>query len=107
MVIYEGGNACNQARSLWRIELARTKWHSALVNWQRAFRIRHITSGRYLGLTPDHQVCLFHKDKADFDSTAFTLLDSKVRVIRDINRLPDESVGDTSFYRMDSWHSID
>lgn len=78
MVIYEGGNACNQARSLWRLELIRMKWHGALIGWEQVFRVRHITSGRYFGLTADHQVCLLHKEKADFASTAFILLQAKV-----------------------------
>lgn len=47
MAIYEGGAAVSQARSLWRIELIRMKWHGALVGWEQPFRIRHITSGRY------------------------------------------------------------
>lgn len=47
MAIYEGGAAVTQARSLWRIELIRIKWHGALVGWEQPFRIRHITSGRY------------------------------------------------------------
>lgn len=46
MVIYEGGAAVNQARSLWRMELIRLKWHGALVGWEQVFRIKHITSGR-------------------------------------------------------------
>lgn len=48
MVIYEGGPAVGQARSLWRVELIRTKWHGALVGYEQPFRIRHITTGRYL-----------------------------------------------------------
>ncbi|VDK29448.1 unnamed protein product [Anisakis simplex] len=47
MVIYEGGAAVSQARSLWRVELIRMKWHGALIGWDQVFRIRHITSGRY------------------------------------------------------------
>lgn len=50
MVIYEGGSAVSQARSLWRIELIRMKWHGALINWEHAFRVRHITSGRFVSL---------------------------------------------------------
>lgn len=38
MVIYEGGAAISQARSLWRVELIRTKWHGALVGWEQPFR---------------------------------------------------------------------
>lgn len=35
MVIYQGGSAGTQARSLWRIELIRMKWHGALVAWEQ------------------------------------------------------------------------
>ncbi|KHN75296.1 Ryanodine receptor 44F [Toxocara canis] len=76
MVIYEGGAAVSQARSLWRIELIRMKWHGALVGWDQVFRIRHITSGRYLGVM-ENAVQLYHKDKADFDTTAFVMSQNK------------------------------
>ncbi|CAI4225083.1 unnamed protein product [Auanema sp. JU1783] len=76
MVIYEGGAAVNQARSLWRVELVRTKWHGALVGWEQVFRIKHITSGRYLGVI-ENAVQLYHKDKADFDLTAFVMCQNK------------------------------
>ncbi|CAJ0957143.1 unnamed protein product, partial [Mesorhabditis belari] len=76
MVIYEGGNSVTQARSLWRLELCRMKWHGALVGWEMNFRIRHITSGRYLGVM-DNLVQLHHKEKADFDLTAFAMFPNK------------------------------
>jgi ryanodine receptor 2 len=50
IVLYEGGASVTQARSLWRIELSRTKWHGALVGFEQTFRIRHITTGCYLGI---------------------------------------------------------
>ncbi len=78
MVIYEGGTSVTQARSLWRIELVRNKWHGALVAWEQAFRIRHMTSGRYLGIASENQVCLLSRDKAEFDNTAWILLSAKV-----------------------------
>uniref|UniRef100_A0A0N5AR96 Ryanodine receptor n=1 Tax=Syphacia muris TaxID=451379 RepID=A0A0N5AR96_9BILA len=76
MVIYEGGSAVAQARSLWRIELIRFKYQGALVGWEQPFRIRHITSGRYLGVQ-ENAVQLYHKDKADFDLTAFVMCQNK------------------------------
>ncbi|CAJ0581879.1 unnamed protein product, partial [Mesorhabditis spiculigera] len=76
MVIYEGGSSVTQARSLWRMELCRMKWHGALVGWEQNFRIRHITSGRYLGVI-DNLVQLHHKEKADFDLTAFIMFQNK------------------------------
>ncbi len=81
MVIYEGGNACSHARSLWRLELVRMKWHGAMVGWEQVFRIRHITTGCFLGISSDNQVVgLLPKERADFDCTAFILLPAKVRI---------------------------
>ncbi|KRY59582.1 Ryanodine receptor 44F [Trichinella britovi] len=77
IVIYENGKSCNQARSLWRPELIHGKWQSSLIGWEQAFRIRHITSGRFLALNEDNQVCLLHKDRASFESTAFIMISSK------------------------------
>ncbi len=62
------------------------KWHGALVAWEQIFRIRHITSGRILGVAGEKQVCLFHKDKADYDSTAFILLSDKVESALDLTK---------------------
>ncbi|KAM3723537.1 Ryanodine receptor [Dirofilaria immitis] len=76
MAIYEGGAAVSQARSLWRIELIRIKWHGALVGWEQPFRIRHITSGRYLGVM-ENVIQLYDKDKAEFDTTAFVMYQTK------------------------------
>lgn len=36
----------SQARSLWRLELARTKWSGGFINWYHPMRIRHLTTGR-------------------------------------------------------------
>ena len=45
IVVYEGGAVVNQARSLWRLELARTKWAGGFINWFHPMRIKHITTG--------------------------------------------------------------
>ncbi|KAL4003146.1 RIH domain family protein [Acanthocheilonema viteae] len=76
MAIYEGGAAVSQARSLWRIELIRMKWHGALIGWEQPFRIRHITSGRYLGVM-ENVIQLYGKDKAELDATAFVMYQTK------------------------------
>ncbi|MCP9259463.1 Ryanodine receptor 44F [Dirofilaria immitis] len=80
MAIYEGGAAVSQARSLWRIELIRIKWHGALVGWEQPFRIRHITSGRHdfpiFGVM-ENVIQLYDKDKAEFDTTAFVMYQTK------------------------------
>lgn len=40
----------SQARSLWRLDLIRTKWCGGFINWGYPLRIQHITTGRYLGV---------------------------------------------------------
>ena len=59
MIVYEGGSVLTQARSLWRLELGRTKWSGGYVNWYHPMRIRHITTGMYLGVKvdPEREVC--------------------------------------------------
>lgn len=82
MVIYEGGAAVSQARSLWRVELIRVKWHGALVGFEQPFRIRHITTGRYLGVVDgaggEKLLQLLHKDRASYANTAFVMCQNKV-----------------------------
>lgn len=58
IVVYEGGSVMSQARSLWRLELARTKWSGGFINWCHPMRIRHITTGRYLGVNENQDLCL-------------------------------------------------
>lgn len=58
IVVYEGGSVMSQARSLWRLELARTKWSGGFINWYHPMRIRHITTGRYLGVNDNNELCL-------------------------------------------------
>ncbi|PIO64951.1 MIR domain protein [Teladorsagia circumcincta] len=92
MVIYEGGQAVTQARSLWRIELIRMKWHGALIGWEQLFRIKHITSGRYLGVL-ENAVQLYHKDKADFDLTAFVMCQNKDPKKQMLDEKEEEGMG--------------
>ena len=58
IIVYEGGSVLFQARSLWRIELARTKWSGGYINWFHPFRIRHITTGLYLGSNENNDLVL-------------------------------------------------
>lgn len=58
IVVYEGGSVMSQARSLWRLELARTKWTGGFINWFHPMRIRHITTGRYLGVNDNNELIL-------------------------------------------------
>lgn len=61
IVIYEGGSVMSQARSLWRLELARTKWAGGFINWYHPMRIRHLTTGRYLGFNENNELYLVRK----------------------------------------------
>jgi hypothetical protein len=48
----------SQARSLWRLELARTKWSGGFINFYHPMRIRHLTTGRYLGVNDNNELIL-------------------------------------------------
>lgn len=48
------------------------------MGWGQQCRIRHVTSGRYLSVTPDNQVVTVHRNHADEKSTVFCLVQSKV-----------------------------
>ena len=60
-MVYEDGSVVSQARSLWRLELARTKWSGGYINWFHPMRIRHITTGRYLGINENSEIVLIHR----------------------------------------------
>ena len=83
MLVYEGGSVLTQARSLWRLELARTKWSGGYVNWYHPMRIRHITTGLYLGVKEDsNDLCLLSKEEANLAATCFYL-----REVKDDNKV--------------------
>uniref|UniRef100_A0A6P7G955 Ryanodine receptor-like n=1 Tax=Diabrotica virgifera virgifera TaxID=50390 RepID=A0A6P7G955_DIAVI len=77
IVIYEGGSVMSQARSLWRLELARTKWAGGFINWYHPMRIRHITTGRYLAVNENNELYLVSRDEANTATTAFCLRQEK------------------------------
>ncbi|XP_052768471.1 ryanodine receptor 2-like isoform X9 [Mya arenaria] len=76
-VMYETGAVCSHARSLWRLEFNKTKWAGGFMGWGQQVRIRHVTSGRYLGITHDHNVVTVHRGKADEDTASFYLRQTK------------------------------
>ncbi|KAI5643469.1 ryR domain-containing protein [Phthorimaea operculella] len=67
----------SQARSLWRLELARTKWAGGFINWYHPMRIRHITTGRYLGVNDQNELYLVSREEATTSSCAFCLRQEK------------------------------
>lgn len=77
IVVYEGGAVLKQARSLWRLELIRTKWAGGFINYGYPLRVRHITTGRYLAYNENREVCLVNKDQASVEATAFGLRQTK------------------------------
>ncbi|KAJ8959408.1 hypothetical protein NQ318_022098 [Aromia moschata] len=77
IVVYEGGSVMSQARSLWRLELARTKWAGGFINWLHPMRIRHITTGRYLAVNENNELYLVSRDEANTAKTAFCLRQEK------------------------------
>nr|CAI5860711.1 unnamed protein product [Callosobruchus analis] len=70
-------NVMSQARSLWRLELARTKWAGGFINWYHPMRIRHLTTGRYLAVNENNELILVTRDEANTAITAFCLRQEK------------------------------
>lgn len=77
MVVYEGGSVMSQARSLWRLELARTKWSGGFINWYHPLRIKHITTGRYLGINENNELHLMKREEATTAASTFCLRQEK------------------------------
>ena len=75
-VFYETGSVCSHARSLWRLEFLRTKWYGGFMGWNTFARLRHITSGRYLGVI-NGEISVVHRDKGNADAITFILTPSK------------------------------
>ncbi|RWS13212.1 ryanodine receptor-like protein, partial [Dinothrombium tinctorium] len=105
LVIYEGGAVMSQARSLWRLELIRTKWAGGFINWGYPLRIHHITTGRYLGANENHEIILISREMATVAETAFYLRQNKddKKIILDekeeeVIGSPLIKYGDTSFF---------
>ncbi|XP_030630748.1 ryanodine receptor 2 [Chanos chanos] len=79
-VHYEGGAVSSHARSLWRLETLRVAWSGSHTRWGQPFRLRHVTTGKYLSLTDDKGLLLMDKEKADVKSTAFCFRSSKEKL---------------------------
>ncbi|VDO05596.1 unnamed protein product [Rodentolepis nana] len=50
-VMYQLGSVSGHASSLWQIEHTKIKWCAGFFSWEDAVRLRHVTTGRYLGIT--------------------------------------------------------
>ncbi|XP_014010249.2 ryanodine receptor 2 [Salmo salar] len=80
MVHYEGGAVSSHARSLWRLEILRVAWSSSHTRWGQPFRLRHVTTGRYLSLTEERGLHLVDRERADVKSTSFCFRPSKEKL---------------------------
>ncbi|XP_051763722.1 ryanodine receptor 1 [Ctenopharyngodon idella] len=74
---YEGGAVCSHARSLWRLEPLRIGWSGSHMKWGQSFRVRHITTGRYLCLDEEKGLLLVDPEKANTKNSAFCFRASK------------------------------
>ncbi|KAJ3590256.1 hypothetical protein NHX12_008210, partial [Muraenolepis orangiensis] len=77
---YEGGAVCSQARSLWRLEPLRICWSGSHMKWGQSFRVRHITTGRYLCLDEEKGLLVADPEKANTKMSAFCFRASKDKV---------------------------
>ncbi|KAF7669099.1 hypothetical protein LDENG_00247690 [Lucifuga dentata] len=77
---YEIGSVSSHARSLWRLEILRVVWSGSHTCWGQPFRLRHVTTGRYLGLTEEKGLHLVDRDKADIPTTSFCFRSSKEKL---------------------------
>ncbi|KAM8876872.1 ryanodine receptor 2 isoform 3-T3 [Synchiropus picturatus] len=100
-VHYEGGAVSTHARSLWRVETLRVIWSGSHIRWGQPFRLRHVTTGKYLSLTEDKSLLLMDKEKADVKSTAFCFRLSKEKLDPGLKKevdgmgVPDIKYGDS------------
>lgn len=60
-------------------------WSGSHTYWGQPFRLCHMTTGRYLGLTEDKGLHLIDRDRADVNATSFCFRPSKVRIHTIIN----------------------
>ncbi|KAA0708571.1 Ryanodine receptor 3 [Triplophysa tibetana] len=80
VVNYETGKGGSKARSLWRLEPLRISWSGSHIRWGQPFRLRHLSTGHYLGQTEDHGLILLDRKKSDTAATAFCFRPSKEKV---------------------------
>ncbi|XP_072436665.1 ryanodine receptor 2 isoform X1 [Chiloscyllium punctatum] len=88
-VHYEGGAVSIHARSLWRLEMLRVAWSGSHIRWGQPFRLRHVTTGKYLSLIDEKGLLLMGKEKADVKSTAFCFRLSKEKLDTGIRKEVD------------------
>uniref|UniRef100_A0A3Q3BKC6 Ryanodine receptor 3 n=1 Tax=Kryptolebias marmoratus TaxID=37003 RepID=A0A3Q3BKC6_KRYMA len=106
IVNYEAGKGASKARSLWRLEPLRVSWSGSHIRWGQPFRLRHLSTGRYLALTEDRGLVLQDREKSDTKATAFCFKPSKEKgdsgLKRDIDGMgvPEIKYGDSICFVM-------
>ncbi|XP_068027217.1 ryanodine receptor 1-like, partial [Melanerpes formicivorus] len=80
VVNYEGGAVCGHARSLWRLEPLRISWSGSHLKWGQPFRLRHVTTGRYLALTDDSGLAVVEAAQAHTKAAAFCFRATKEKL---------------------------
>uniref|UniRef100_A0A663MMJ5 Ryanodine receptor 3 n=1 Tax=Athene cunicularia TaxID=194338 RepID=A0A663MMJ5_ATHCN len=100
-VLYETGGAGVRARSLWSIEPLRISWSGSNMRWGQPFRLRHITTGKYLALNEDEGLAMLDREKSDTTSTAFCFRELKEKQDSSLKRdmdgmgVPEIKYGDS------------
>ncbi|XP_072301849.1 ryanodine receptor 3 isoform X1 [Eucyclogobius newberryi] len=106
IVNYEAGKGASRARSLWRLEPLRISWSGSHIRWGQPFRLRHLSTGYYLGLTEDKGLVLKDTETSDTTSTAFCFRPAKEKgdmgSKRDIDGMgaPEIKYGDSMCFVM-------
>ncbi|KAJ8013934.1 hypothetical protein DPEC_G00035000 [Dallia pectoralis] len=101
---FEGGAVSSSARSLWRLEILRVAWSGSHIRWGQPFRMRHVTTGRYLSLNETRGLHLVESDRADVKATSFLFQPSKERLkcgpSKDVDGMgaPEIKYGDSICY---------
>ncbi|XP_071336383.1 ryanodine receptor 2 isoform X3 [Trachinotus anak] len=101
---YEIGSVSSHARSLWSLEILHVVWSGRHTCWGQPFRLCHVTTGRYLGLTEEKGLHLVERDKADINSTSFCFrsskekLDTGTKTAVDGMGIPEIKYGDSICY---------
>nr|XP_046257248.1 ryanodine receptor 2 isoform X2 [Scatophagus argus] len=104
MIHYETGSVSSHAHSLWRLEILCVVWSGRHTCWGQPFRLCHMTTGRYLGLTEEKGLILVDRDKADISTTSFCFrsskekLDSGTKANVDGMGMPEIKYGDSVCY---------
>ncbi|RMB90118.1 hypothetical protein DUI87_33458 [Hirundo rustica rustica] len=80
VVNYEGGAVCTHARSLWRLEPLRISWSGSHLRWGQPFRLRHVTTGRYLALTEAAGLAMLEASAANTRVATFCFRASKEKL---------------------------